>query len=94
MLSACDTFRGKLSADGVIGITRAFVNAGVPTLLSSLWKVSDSATFDLMMHFYKQLLGEAAGDASLALQGAMVAMIREERYVRDWAAFVCYGMGR
>jgi len=44
VLSECDSFRGKLTGDGVIGITRAFVVAGALTLVASLWKVEDAAT--------------------------------------------------
>ena len=48
VLSACDTFKGELRSDGVVGITRAFVAAGAPTLVASLWKVDDEATLELM----------------------------------------------
>ena len=96
VLSECDSFRGKLSSDGVIGITRAFVAAGAPTLVASLWKVDDAATRELMRRFYARLLeGGAVGDATAAMQGAMVSMIRDERRswsVREWAAFVVYGL--
>ena len=97
VLSECDSFRGKLSSDGVIGITRAFVAAGAPTLVASLWKVDDTATKELMRRFYARLLeGSAVGDATAAMQGAMVSMIREERHrpwrVQEWAAFVVYGL--
>ena len=64
VLSECDSFRGKLSSDGVIGIPRAFVAAGAPTLVASLWKVDDAATKELMRRFYARLLeGGAVGDA-------------------------------
>ena len=56
VLSECDSFRGKLTSDGVIGVTRAFVAAGALTLVASLWKVDDDATLALMSHFYKALL--------------------------------------
>ena len=96
VLSECDSFRGKLSSDGVIGITRAFVAAGAPTLVASLWKVDDAATRELMRRFYARLLeGGAVGDATAAMQGAMVSMIRDERRswsVLEWAAFVVYGL--
>ena len=46
-----------------------------------------------MQRFYSRLLGEARGDAAVALQGAMVSMIRDRRVsVMQWAAFVCYGL--
>jgi CHAT domain-containing protein len=89
VLSECDSFRGELKADGVIGITRAFVAAGSPTLVASLWQVSDHSTRVL---FYDALLGEAAGDAAVALQTAMVSMLREGFAVMGWAAFVVYGL--
>ena len=98
VLSECDSFRGKLSSDGVIGITRAFVAAGAPTLVASLWKVDDAATRELMRRFYARLLeGGAVGDATAAMQGAMVSMIRDPERGRpwsvlEWAAFVVYGL--
>ena len=93
VLSECDSFRGKLSSDGVIGITRAFVAAGAPTLVASLWKVDDYATKMLMQRFYARLLeGGTLGDATVAMQGAMVSMIREKWSVQQWAAFVVYGL--
>ena len=43
VLSACsNAFRGELRSDGVIGISRAFIAAGSPTLLASLWAVNDN----------------------------------------------------
>ena len=96
VLSECDSFRGKLSSDGVIGITRAFVAAGAPTLVASLGKVDDTATRELMRRFYARLLeGGAVGDATAAMQGAMLSMIRDDRRswsVLEWAAFVVYGL--
>ena len=93
VLSECDSFKGELKADGVIGITRAFVAAGAPTLVASLWKVEDTATRTLMARFYDALLGpEAAGDVAVALQAAMISMLREGCTVNEWAAFVVYGL--
>ena len=96
VLSECDSFRGKLTADGVIGITRAFVAAGALSLVASLWKVDDGATRELMERFYQRLLeGGALGDVAAAMQGAMVSMIRDGRWtVLQWAAFVVYGLPR
>ena len=95
VLSECDSFRGELSSDGVIGITRAFVAAGALTLVASLWKVDDGATLELMKRFYNVLLeNERMGDVAAALQQAMVSMIREGKWsVLQWAGFVVYGLG-
>ncbi|EOD39971.1 hypothetical protein EMIHUDRAFT_69905, partial [Emiliania huxleyi CCMP1516] len=98
VLSACDSFKApkgeggsELSTDGVVGITRAFVAAGALTLVSSLWKVSDDATRELMRRFYTAWV--AGGDVAAALREAMVGMIEEGRWsVREWGAFVVYGM--
>ena len=94
VLSECDSFRGKLTGDGVIGITRAFVVAGALTLVASLWKVEDAATRTLMASFYARLLaGGSVGDTAAALQSAMVSMISEHRWtVQQWASFVVYGL--
>ena len=79
VLSGCDTLKrvchkgtqiSRGISDGVVGITRAFVAAGVPTVLASLWKVDDMATRALMIRFYRLLLGETAGDPAVALQHA------------------------
>merc|ERR1712070_1061943 len=77
VLSACDSFKGELHSDGVVGIARGFLAAGVSTLLASLWKVDDEATRVLMRRFYERLLGESRGDVVKSLQGAMVSMLRQ-----------------
>ena len=94
VLSECDSFRGKLTSDGVIGVTRAFVAAGAMTLVASLWKVDDKATLTLMSHFYKALLADGTvKDPAGALREAMMAMIAEGRWsVLQWAGFVVYGL--
>ena len=96
VLSECDSFKGKLGSDGVVWISRAFMAAGAPTLIASLWKIDDAATRVLMRRFYEGYLGQARGNAALALQGAMVSMAREdggEQFsVMQWASFVVYGL--
>jgi Uncharacterized protein conserved in bacteria len=55
-LSACETGLGKLSkGDELIGLTRAFIYAGTPSIVASLWNVNDESTSDLMSFFYKNL---------------------------------------
>ncbi|MBC7909423.1 MAG: CHAT domain-containing protein, partial [Pyrinomonadaceae bacterium] len=57
MLSACETGLGKEKrGEGVIGLTRAFMYAGAPTVGVSLWSVSDNSTAQLMTDFYKRML--------------------------------------
>jgi CHAT domain-containing protein len=54
VLSACDTAKGKTyEAEGLVGFVRAFLFAGAPRVLCSLWKVDDEATLALMKEFYR-----------------------------------------
>ena len=56
VLSGCDTGLGKLSTgDELVGLTRAFIYAGSPSVIATLWKVNDSSTAQLMASFYRNL---------------------------------------
>ena len=92
VLSACDTFKGELRTDGVVGVARSFLAAGVSSLAVSLWKVDDRATKELMVQFYKRYIEGV--DAATAMCGAMRAMIEAGNLWthRQWAAFVIYGL--
>jgi CHAT domain-containing protein len=70
VLSACDTGRGRITGDGVIGLSRAFVTAGVPSLMVSLWAVDDAATAEWMVTFYDQW--QQTGDKAQAVRQAML----------------------
>lgn len=95
MLSACETGLGKEKrGEGVMGLTRAFMYAGAPTVGVSLWSVADKSTADLMTDFYKRLLSPGAGTTSSgALRGAQLDMISGKRYSAPfyWAPFVLVG---
>jgi CHAT domain-containing protein len=54
VLSACDTGRGRIRSEGVIGLSRSLISAGVPSIIVSLWAVDDAATTELMREFYQQ----------------------------------------
>ncbi len=55
-LSACETGLGDVAGgQGVFGLTRALHQAGARSVVSSLWKVSDKATEQLMIQFYSNL---------------------------------------
>lgn len=95
MLSACETGLGKEKrGEGVLGLTRAFMYAGAPTVGVSLWSVADKSTADLMTDFYKRLLTTGEGTtSSSALRGAQLAMISGKKYSAPfyWAPFVLVG---
>ena len=94
MLSACETGLGKEKrGEGVMGLTRAFMYAGAPTVGVSLWSVADKSTADLMTDFYKRLLTSEGTTSSSALRGAQLAMITGKKYSAPffWAPFVLVG---
>ncbi|HEX3085267.1 MAG TPA: CHAT domain-containing tetratricopeptide repeat protein [Pyrinomonadaceae bacterium] len=94
MLSACETGLGKEKrGEGVIGLTRAFMYAGAPTVGVSLWSVADKSTANLMTDFYKRLLGATPQSPGAAMRDAQLAMINGKQYSAPfyWAPFVLVG---
>ena len=89
VLSACDTARGEIGADGVAGLARSFATAGVPTLIASLWRVHEASTTELMEAFYERL--GTAPDIAHALRDAMLATKEKHPLPVDWAAFSLIG---
>ena len=65
VLSACETGLGKLSrGDEVVGLQRAFLYAGTPAVVTTLWKVDDRASFELIRAFYDAWRGGTGGGAA------------------------------
>ncbi len=55
-MSACETGVAHISGgDEVVGLIRAVLYAGTPSVLASLWSVDDIATSVLMEQFYSNL---------------------------------------
>lgn len=90
-LSACKTGLGqRVAGEGVIGLSRAFINAGARAVLVSLWEVPDESTSLLMGEFYQLL--------SLGVD-KVEALKKAKRYLRDkgyenpyfWAPFILIG---
>jgi CHAT domain-containing protein len=89
VLSACDTGRGRITGDGVIGLSRSLITAGVPSIIVSLWKVPDDATALLMTEFYKNL--KKSPDKAQALRQAMLTTKQQYPDPLNWAAFTLIG---
>jgi CHAT domain-containing protein len=76
VLSGCETGLGKLSTgDELVGLTRAFIYAGTPSVVASLWSVDDSSTAHLMASFYRNLKTMSKVEA---LRQAQLELIRGE----------------
>jgi CHAT domain-containing protein len=89
VLSACDTGRGDITGDGVIGLSRSLISAGVPSVLVSLWAVNDESTAFLMTEFYRNL--QQNPDKAVALRQAMLTTMKQYPNPKQWAAFTLIG---
>ena len=86
VLSACETGLGEITDEGVFGLQRAFKNAGVNTLIMSLWEVDDRTTSLMMQAFYRNLVkGKTKRDSFKAAQSEVKEKYPDPRY---WAAFI------
>ena len=91
VLSACETNVGlRRPGRGVQSFRQALHFAGARATLTSLWKVPDEATRDLMIEMYRRMWQEGESKAE-ALLGAQ-RMLRDRGHpVRDWAAWILTG---
>lgn len=91
VLSACDTAIGpERKGEGLLGLARGFLNAGVPRVVASAWAVDDRATRELMVDFYARLLGDGERPAA-ALRAAQLAMRERGEPLYHWAPFALQG---
>ena len=90
VLSCCHSGRGKIRAEGVIGIARAFLGSGVRSVLVARWAIEDTATEQLMSRFYKHLVGGES--ASESLHEAM-KWLKSNGFTKpsQWAPFTLIG---
>ena|SRR5262250_3393157 len=89
VLSGCSTGTGKLSGDGTLGLARAFMYAGTPSIIVSQWDVSDVSTAFLMERFYSELM--AGRSKAEALRAAQLAARKRYPHPALWAAFTLVG---
>jgi CHAT domain-containing protein len=94
VLSACETAKGKPSnGDDIVGLSRAFLYAGTPSIITTLWSVDDEASGLLMQKFYKNL--KSGMEKAEALRQAQVEIRSIPKYHNPyyWAAFTLTGDG-
>ena len=94
VLSACDTAQGPIRpGEGPLSLARAFLAARVPTVVATLWPVSDSGAGPLLAELHRRL--RRGDDAVAALRGAQLSLLRsrqaELRSPSRWAAYQALG---
>ncbi|MBN1560357.1 tetratricopeptide repeat protein [candidate division KSB1 bacterium] len=95
VLSSCESGIGKMvKGEGMMALTRGFLYAGAKNIVSSLWKVDDKDTKDLMIEFYRHVI--SGKEYSEALRETKLAMLKNEEtaFPSIWSSFVLVGRGR
>jgi len=98
-LSACESgVSERHPGDELIGLSRALIYAGAPSVLATLWRVNDKSTSLLMESFYKAWLGAASNpDIAMtkakALQAAQCRVMSLPRFKHPyyWSPFALVG---
>jgi CHAT domain-containing protein len=98
-LSACESgLSERHPGDELMGLSRALIYAGTPSVLVSLWRVDDESTSRLMRHFYETWLSEPPSSGSSptktqALQEAQRHVLNLTGFIHPyyWAPFVLVG---
>lgn len=90
-LSACETGLASISGgDELVGLSRAFIYAGAPRVVVSLWSVNDASTGELMKSFYEKM---KSSGAAAALRGAQRELKSNPDFAHPffWAPFQLVG---
>ena len=93
ILAACGTGRGGVSADGVNGLSRAFVRAGSASLLTSLWTIPEMMSFKQVCEFHQYWRAEGMTKANALRMTQLNDMVCYPDQPEIWAGFQLYGEG-
>jgi CHAT domain-containing protein len=94
VLSGCESAGGPVtSGEGVLGLTSAFIAAGVPAVIATQWPVDDIVTTRIVRGFYRRL--DEGKTVAEALRGAQNAIRGDPRTADPfyWAGFTVVGEG-
>lgn len=90
VLSTCKSGTGKIiKGEGVMALPRAFLFAGTPNIISSLWKIHDEKTMNLMLDFYKELI--VGNSYANALRVAKLKQIKKGELTTNWGGIILIG---
>ncbi len=94
VLSACNTGSGEMKrGEGIMSLSRAFMYAGCPNVVMSLWQARDLPTLEIMKSFFTNLKERQPKDE--ALRNAKLSYLEHADPLRahpaNWATFIFMG---
>ncbi len=94
VLSACNTGFGKYNrGEGIIGLSRGFLQSGCKSLLATLWSVSDLTSLQIINGFYKNI--DKGFDKAISLSNAKRNYISKSQGIYShpyfWAGYIAIG---
>ncbi len=95
-LSACNTTNGqRIKSEGLVSLSRAFIESGTKSCLGSLWEASDNSSKYIIKSFYGNTINGSSKPAALSLA---IKAFRNDPKVRQsqkiplyWAGWKLYG---
>ncbi|MED9900597.1 MAG: CHAT domain-containing protein [Bacteroidales bacterium] len=87
-LAACNTATGIVTQNGILGLQTAFKEAGVRSILMTLWSVNDKATAEFMKLFYTYLFAGNSKHESLELARKDFMNSPDYNHPLYWAPFI------
>jgi CHAT domain-containing protein len=91
VLAACTTGQGKVTGDGVTGLSRAFLTAGPTSLVLPLSEVDHDSSLELLAGFHARLRSGLRSSAK-ALARAQRQLISDGEQAHSWSSFVLFGL--
>jgi len=96
VLSACETGLGEIhEGEGVFSLARGFAFAGSASIVTSLWKVRDRQTTELMTSFYQHL--EEGLTVKNSLRTSKLDYLKNSDEISShpsfWSSFIIIGSG-
>ncbi|HXH93453.1 MAG TPA: CHAT domain-containing protein [Thermoanaerobaculia bacterium] len=94
VLAGCETASAmRTRYEGSLGLARSFLAAGVPSVVSTLWRIDDETSQNLLLRFHQRL--RAGDDSPNALRAAQLDQLHSSdkalRRVATWAGFQVIG---
>ena len=94
LLSSCESAAGRvLSGEGVLGLSSAFISAGVPAVLATLWPVEDRTAAQFSIRYYDALAEGLSVSEALGAAQAFLRSRPETAHHSQWSGYVLIGDG-